>query len=82
MADRESMTAVIEETGCGVEIAVDAVAHDYTPRLIAKVGAGDQALSLYECSGAYAIDTNGGAVWQESDPEGFEALRDQIYAPR
>ncbi len=67
------------EEDYGTEIARDAERHGYTPRMIQHNGiAGDGRLTLWDCDGVRAINTNGGAVWAESDPDGFADLLAQM----
>ena len=62
----------------GTEIASDAARHGYSPRLIADNGEdGDQRVTLWECNGVMAIDTNGGATWE--DNEGYEELYKESF---
>jgi hypothetical protein len=66
-------------TGCGTEIADDAIIHGYEPRYLADNGkSGDHRLTLWDCNGCRVVQTNGGDVWEESDPEGFAELVDLI----
>lgn len=69
------------ETGCGTQIADDAIEHGYEPRWLGDNGIGGRpSLVLWDCNGVQAITTNGDATWQGSDPEGFAALLSQITA--
>lgn len=64
---------------CGNGIATDAIKHGYTPKFICSNGMpGDAELCLWDCDGARVISTNGDPVWEDSDPEGFAALMEEI----
>src|SRR5690606_9420648 len=57
-------------TGCGTEIAADALENGYLPKLIRDNGhVGDARIALYECGDVQAITTNGGAIWEDADWE-------------
>lgn len=67
------------ETGCGTEIAEDAIIYGYEPRFVGdNLKSGDERLTLWSCNGANVIQTNGGNVWEDNDPDGFAALLPQI----
>lgn len=70
---------LINDLKCGTQIADDAVKHGYVPQVLAADGTSDAAITLWQCNGVRAIQTNGDTVWEESDPDGFVAMLKQFH---
>ena len=73
---------IMTTSGCGKQIADDAVEHGYTPTLIRDNGKqGDARLALYQCGDVQVIDTNGDAIWDTgNDPDVWPAAIAELDA--
>lgn len=67
MTTANTTAIAIEALDCGTEIKAEAIKAGVVPTLVGDNGrTGDDRISLWQVGDTQAVDTNGGAHWQEA----------------
>jgi hypothetical protein len=66
------------ETSSINSTAIRNAATSDTVTLLGEFGSGDSLVKIYDLGFARVAETNADPVWEESDPQGFAELLEQI----